>query len=58
MTKHAEDMVELRKISKGLVDKALVDPDEIINQNETKISHKVVGDTLLREERYRIGELK
>jgi hypothetical protein len=37
-TKHAEDMVKLRKISKGLVDKALVDPDEIVNQNETKIS--------------------
>jgi len=23
-------------------------PDEIINQNETKINHKVVGDKMLR----------
>ncbi|MBU7017692.1 MAG: DUF4258 domain-containing protein [Theionarchaea archaeon] len=47
-TKHAEDMVKLRKIPKGLVDKALIDPDEILNQNETKINHKLVGDKLLR----------
>ena len=47
-TKHAEDMVKLRKISKELVDRALIDPDETIDQEETKINHKVVGDKMLR----------
>ena len=47
-TKHAEDMVKLRKISKELVDEALSNPDEIINQNETKINHKIIGDKMLR----------
>ena len=41
-------MVKLRKISKELVDRALIDPDETIDQEETKIDHKVVGDKMLR----------
>jgi len=47
-TKYAEDVVKVRKISKKLIDKALTDPDETINQNETKINHKIVGSKILR----------
>jgi len=31
-TKHAEDVVKIRKISKKLIEKALTDPDKTINQ--------------------------
>ncbi|MBU7012967.1 MAG: DUF4258 domain-containing protein [Theionarchaea archaeon] len=47
-TKHAEDMMKIRKISKNLIDETLSDPDGIISQNETRINYKVVGDKMLR----------
>ena len=47
-TKHAEDMTKMRKISKELVNEALTDPDKIIDQNETRINHKIVGNKMLR----------
>jgi hypothetical protein len=47
-TKHAEDMTKMRKISKELVNEALTDPDKIIDQNEIRINHKIVGNKMLR----------
>ncbi|MGD2250566.1 MAG: DUF4258 domain-containing protein [Candidatus Methanofastidiosia archaeon] len=39
-TKHAKEMMELRKISKELVNEALTDPDEILDQDGKKLTIK------------------
>lgn len=43
-TKHAKEMMELRKISKELVNEALTNPDEVLDQDGKKINHKIIGD--------------
>ncbi len=44
-TKHAEERIKMRKISKEVVHETLKNADQTINQGETKISQKVIGDT-------------
>lgn len=38
----------MRKIGKEVVHEALKNADQTINQGETKISQKVIGDKMLR----------
>jgi SOS response regulatory protein OraA/RecX len=42
-TKHAKERLDMRGISKKLIEKTLFDPDEVIQENEEiKIAQKVV----------------
>jgi hypothetical protein len=48
-TKHAEERLDMRGISKKLIEKTLFDPDEVIQENEEiKIAQKVVKDKMVR----------
>ncbi len=48
-TKHAEKKINERELEKGLIERALGDPDEIVETLSGKlIAHKIVGKKLLR----------
>lgn len=48
-TDYAEETIRDRKISKKIVENAILNPDEIIEGKKgRKVSHKLTGDKLLR----------
>lgn len=48
-TRYAKDTMGDRKISKELIENALINPDEIVDgKKNRKIAHKLLGTRLLR----------
>ena len=47
-TKHAEEMIHERKISKVLVEETIISPDLSKNENGTKVAFKKVGSKVLK----------